>query len=114
MKRTTICNDGKQRTFSYEGAYYTLENINKEEIFDGFEDCNACVLYTTIKHDKGWREAVIYGTPRIEDYDNGLVGYQNYNFFKDIEEAKKDFENRKKLSTKVGTIGYCDILLIIK
>lgn len=114
MLRTTICNDGKKRTFSFVGDYYTPENVNEKELFANFEDCKACIAYTTIKDDMGWREVNVYGTPTIEKYNNGPKGYQNYCFFRDIEEATRDFEARKKLSPKVGTIAYCDVFLFIK
>ena len=44
-------------------------------------------------------------------YDNGLVGYQNFNFLDYKETAETLYNHLKKLSPKVGTIGYADVFL---
>ena len=107
-KRTSICNDGKKRTFSCEEPYYTIDNVDKEDVFSGFPKAKACVSYTEVKYDTG-----IDGET-FAHYNNGLVGYQNFNFFNTLEEAEKDCKKRKKLTPKIGTEGYCDVFLIVK
>ncbi len=109
--RTTKTTEGKKVTFQVHDDYYLGEG-DKSQLFKGFEECKYLVLYTTIKHDKGYREVNRWGTPTLEDYDNGWVGYQHGLFFTTLEEAQKDFEDRKMLTPKVGEIGYADIMLV--
>lgn len=118
MTRTATCTDGKQRTFKYDGDDYLIpyavtENA-KRELFKGFPRMKACVLYTKIVIDSGFRSEMSYGSPCLVSYNNGQVGYQNGQFFATIEEAKRDYEARKQLSAKIGVVGYCDVQLIIK
>ncbi len=110
----TTTTQGKKISFKADGVYYTKEN--KDELFDGEfnQGCKYCVAYTTIKHDKGWRTENKFGTPSIVNYDNGIVGYQNFNFFEDKEAAEALYNDFKKLSPKVGTIGYADVFLFEK
>lgn len=107
----TTTTQGKKISFKVDGVYYTKEN--KDELFDGEfnQDHKYCVAYTTIKHDKGWKEENKFGTPSIVQYDNGLVGYQNFNFLDYKETAEALYNHLKKLSPKVGTIGYADVFL---
>ncbi len=110
----TTTTQGNKISFKVDGIYYTKEN--KDELFDGEfnQDCKYCVTYTTIKHDKGWKEENKFGTPSIVQYDNGLVGYQNFNFLDYKETAEALYNHLKKLSPKVGTIGYADVFLFKK
>ena len=112
IKTTTT--QGKKISFKVDGDYYT--NENKNELFDDdfVKDHKYCVAYTTIKHDKGWKEENRWGTPSIVEYDNGIVGYQNFDFLEHKEEAETLYNQRKKLSPKVGTIGYADVFLFEK
>lgn len=110
----TTTTQGKKISFKVDGDYYT--NANKNELFEGdfvdfVHDFNYCVAYTTIKHDKGWKEENRWGTPSIVEYDNGIVGYQNFNFFRYKETAEIYYNRLKQLSPKVGTIGYADVFL---
>ena len=110
----TTTTQGKKISFKVDGVYYTKEN--KDELFDGEfnQGCNYCVAYTTIKHDRGWKGVNIWGTPSIVNYDNGIVGYQNFDFFEDKETAEDLYNQCKKLSPKVGVIGYADVFLFVK
>jgi len=110
----TTTTQGNKISFKVDGVYYTKEN--KDELFDGEfnQGCKYCVAYTTIKHDKGWKEENKFGTPSIVQYDNGLVGYQNFEFFGYKETAETYYNNRKMLSPKIGTIGYADVFLFEK
>lgn len=110
----TTTTQGRKISFKVDGVYYTKEN--KDGLFDeGFaKDNKYCVAYTTIKHDKGWKEENMWGTPSIVNYDNGKVGYQNFNFFEHKETAEACYNDLKKLSPKVGVIGYADVFLFEK
>lgn len=110
----TTTTQGKKISFKADGVYYTKEN--KDELFDGEfnQGCKYCVAYTTIKHDRGWKDVVIWGSHTIVNYDNGIVGYQNFVFLEHKEEAETLYNQRKKLSPKVGTIGYADVFLFEK
>ncbi len=110
----TTTTQGKKVSFKVDGVYYT--NENKDELFNEefAQDNKYCVAYTTIKHDKGWKEENLWGTPSIVKYDNGIVGYQNFNFFYYKETAETYYNHLKKLSPKVGTIGYADVFLFEK
>ena len=115
-KRTTKTTDGKNITFSYDGKYYLYNLINSngiQEVFKGWEKFSACVIYTRVIHDVIDVIEMNYGVPMNVCEDNGLVGYQNFNFFKTIDEAKEDFKLRCKLSPKVGVIGYADVFMVI-
>ena len=117
MTRTATCTDGRTRTFTYNGEYlipYAVTEKDKQELFKGFPHTKACVLYTEIVEDRGSRFEMSWGVPKLVDYNNGQVGYQNGQFFSTIEEAERDYEARKRLSAKIGTIGYCDVQLILK
>lgn len=109
--RTTTTTDGKRTSFSYDGEYYLPDSKNLQEVFNGFDKCSACVAYTTINGE--YEEEMHYGYPSVDRKYKGLVGYQNFNFFKTIEEAKEDYANRKRLSTKVGIDGYADVFMVI-
>ena len=110
--RKTITTECKEIKFQYDGDYY-VNGLDKSIAFQGYyKDFKYCVCYTKIVHDKGLRSGMSFGSPCIEHYDNGLVGYQNFNFFNDETDAKEDFKLRKKLTTKVGVIGYADVFLI--
>jgi hypothetical protein len=110
----TITTQGKKISFKVDGVYYT--KVNKDELFGGEfnQGCKYCVAYTTIKHDEGWRTENRFGAPSIERYDNGIVGYQNFNFFEDKETAVTNYNDLKKLSPKIGVIGYADVFLFEK
>lgn len=110
----TTTTQGKKISFKVDGVYYTKEN--KDELFDEefVKDTKYCVAYTTIKHDRGWKEENMWGTPSIVNYDNGIVGYQNFNFFSYKETAEMYYNRLKQLSPKVGVIGYADVFLFEK
>ena len=118
MKRTATCTDGKTRTFTYNGGTYYIpygiSDEDKKELFKDFPNAKACVLYTEIVVDRVSRSEMRYGSPCLIEYNNGQVGYQNGQFFATIKEAERDYEARKRLSAKVGTIGYCDVQLVLK
>ena len=117
MIRKATCTDGITRTFTYNGEYlipYAITEKDKRELFKGFPRMKACVLYTKIVVDRGSRVEMSYGSPCLVSYNNGQVGYQNGQFFATIEEAERDYEARKRLSAKIGVVGYCDVQLVLK
>lgn len=106
---------GKKYTFNTSGEYFKpLSSSSIKKIFEG-KDSNyaAAILYTKLKHDAGYREENRFGTPSIERYDNGIVGYQCINYYTSLAQAKKEFEGYSQLSPKVGTIAYVDTWLAI-
>lgn len=113
--RTIITTQGKSITFKLADKLYYTPSVSKAIIFDdNFKNYKYCVAYTKIKRDCGYRDVIRWGTPSLEYYDNGNIGYQCFNYFNDINEATKDFKGRKKLSPKsfTNTIGYGDVFLI--
>ena len=109
--RTTKTTEGEKVTFQIHDDYYLGEG-DKSQLFKGYEQFKYLVLYTTIKHDTGLKDVERWGTPTVEHYDNGWIGYQNGMFFTTLEEARKDFEGRKRLTSKVGVVGYADVMLV--
>lgn len=104
--RTTTTTEGKRVSFKYDGTYYLPTSD-----FSDFKDITTSpflVAYTTVKGDRGTRIVGNY----IEEYDNGLVGYQNFQCFDTLDEANKDFELKKKLTPKLGVYAYCDVFII--
>ena len=82
--------------------------VNDADVFDGFgDDIVAVVLYTKVQHDKGYDS-------NLSPYDNGLVGYQCMNAFKTIEEAEKDYKDRKRLTPKYGVEAYADVFMFTR
>lgn len=112
--REAYCTDGKTRKFRVHDDYKTLDDPNKQEWFKIYPNSKACVLYTKVKADSGHIVGeTAWGTPYIEPYDNGLIGYQGGHYFDTIEEAEKQFEMAKGLSPKVGTLAYADVFMVI-
>ena len=109
---TTTTTTGKKITFKVNGEYYRPENFSSHisDIFEEFKNMRYCVLYTKIVHDRGYREISSFGSPSLENYDNGLVGYQNGQFFKDEAEAKDDYAKRQKLTGY--DCDYADVFLV--
>ena len=113
--RNSVSTQGKRVEFKVDEDYYTLENGDKSLVFDGsFVKAKYCVAYTKVKRDCGTRIETWYGVPTWVPYDNGMIGYQCFNFFDNEEEARKDFEDRKKLTPKTftNTFAYADVYLI--
>ena len=105
---------GKKHSFKTNGEYFPPLSKNTKNIFEGDKSkFAAAILYTKLVKDAGYREVNRWGSPCIEWYDNGIVGYQCINYYKTIEEAKKEYEGYRQLSPKVGTIAYVDIWLAI-
>lgn len=106
-------NKGKSHTFNTSGEYFKPLSSTKK-IFEG-ENPNyvAAILYTKLQHDRGYREENRWGSPSIEKYDNGVVGYQCINYYTSLAQAKKEFKAYSQLSPKVGTIAYVDIWLAV-
>ena len=102
MVRTSTTTQGKRVTFNVD-EHYCLENDNPEKIFNEvffgmFSKMPFALGYTKVVHDKGYREEMRFGSPSIEHYDNGLVGYQNFSFYGSEEEVLLEFANKSKLS----------------
>ena len=103
--------DGKTYTFRVDLPYHTEDSYDAEEIFKGWAQKYA-VLYTEIKEDKGEELVERWGLPRLEKYDNGLVGYQQGQLFDTYDEMMRDFKIRQKLVPKVGDVAYCDVFCV--
>ena len=116
MVRSTITTQGKTVSFSVDLHYYLpLPNADKSTIFNGhFKDSKFCVAYTKVVHDCGYHDVMRWGTPSLEHYDNGNVGYQCFNYFNNEDDALEDYNARKKLTRKdfTKTIAYADVFLI--
>jgi len=117
--RTTKATDGYRYTFKVdEKQYYLPENGNKSAlpISDDFrkKGLKFVVCRTNIVRDKGGRFENVFGRPRWVEYDNGLIGFQNYDFFKDRKEA----ENLALIYSEIKpeqfkyTIAYTDIFVV--
>ena len=112
--RHTITTEGKQISFTIDKDYYVIGG-NKKNVFDGsFRNMPYCVAYTSVYRDRGHRMENRWGTPAWVEYDNGIFGGQNFNFFKDKNEAIEDFKNRQKLTPKCfkSTFAYADVFFI--
>jgi hypothetical protein len=116
MKRTTKTTQGKSVTFEIDEYYITDESSAErkhEIVFDGvFANMPYCVAYTKVKHDKGANMGMLYGTPAMIPYDNGLVGYQCFDFYLEESEAKAMFASCSNLGDKYDGTVYCDVMVI--
>lgn len=68
----------------------------------------AAVVYTEVKRDTGTRIIDPSGIPNLEEYDNGLVGYQHIDYFKTSAEAEKQLWLKKRVSNKF----YVDMFMV--
>ena len=104
---------GKVFTFKTEGEYFK-PLLSTKAIFEGNDSkYAAAILYTKLKQDIGCHIVNRWGSDCIENYDNGVVGYQCINYYTTLKEAKEEFEGYSRLSPKVGTIAYVDIWLAV-
>ena len=108
--RIGIGTDGKSHSFKVNDKYYPPYS-NTNGLFSKFKKCACCVLYTELKDDYG--EVENPAIPCLIPYNNGVVGYQSYNFYDTIEEGKEELKKYSKLSPKMGTIAYVDVWLAI-
>lgn len=112
MVRKTITTKGKQISFVYSGRYVTPENYNADVcdfLFNGMSpDVIYCVAYTTIKDD------IRLNSITLERERYGVVGYQNFSFFTNEDDAKRDYDNSSKLTSKLGILAYADVFLFKK
>ena len=111
--RIGIGTDGKKYEFQTEGEYYPPNSDANELFKPDFTKFACCVLYTKLRRDDGYKDGMRWGSPSWEYYDNGVVGYQNGQFYETIEEGKQHLENYSQLSPKIGTIAYVDVWLAI-
>ena len=111
--RVTKSTENKKIAFSYEGDYY-FPGTDKKEFFKNKFSKNSpyIVAYTTVITDCGTKEETSFGIPCLVKYDNGYIGCQSFQAFNNAEEARKDYELKKKLTAKPGIKAYCDVFLI--
>jgi hypothetical protein len=112
--RTTTSTDGKRISFKVDDRYY-MPGGDKSLVFDGsFKDAKYCVCYTSVWRDKGHRMESRWGSPAWVEYDNGVFGGQNFNYFSSREEAMQDFSGRQKLTPKSfkNTFAYADVFFV--
>ncbi len=118
QERTTISTEGKKITFKCNSGTYFVPPFTDEDkdfILKEFDGTHPfAIIYTEVMEDRGFVETTSFGTPIIERYNNDPVGWQNIKLYDTEEEARKELAFLQKLTPKVGTIGYCDILLISK
>lgn len=109
-KRHSITTQGKQITFNIDKHYYVIgdsdERVMNEVFWGDMKDMPYAVAYTKVMYDKG------YNSITLERYDNGYVGYQNFNYHKTKDEAVKDYEFRSKLSDDFPNGKYADVFII--
>lgn len=108
--RTGYDYKGRMHTFKTDGEYFK-PYCDTNPIFDDNSIYVAAILYTKVVEDKGWKIEPRFGTDQIVSYDNGLVGYQCINYYRSLEEAKKQFKWYGQLSPKVGVVAYVDAWL---
>ena len=112
--RETTSTEGKRVSFKIDETYYTPGH-DKSLVFNGsFKNFKYCVCYTNVYRDRGHRFENRWGSPAWVEYDNGVFGGQNRNYFNDSEEAIKDFKNRQKLTPKQfkSTFAYADVFFV--
>lgn len=112
--RQTISTEGRRITFKVDKNYYTPER-DKALVFTGtFKNAKFCVCYTNVYRDRGHRMENRWGTPAWVEYDNGVLGGQNCNYFDNRGEAMQDFKNRQKLTPKCfkSTFSYADVFFV--
>ena len=116
--RTAIATNGKKYTFKVDKNYYTPEKGNKANVFDiGFEEFKHkkyAVAFTLVTIDKGERCENYFGVPRCVAYNNGWVGYQEFDYFDTKEEAECYVETRKQIVGKTcdDISTFADIFLV--
>ncbi len=119
MVRTTITTQGKKIKFNVD-EHYCLKNDDPEKIYNEvFADFSPTIpfalAYTKVVHDTGYHQEMRWGSPSIERYDNGLVGYQNFFFYNNEEEVLSEFAIRSKLSDvtfgNTVTKSYADVII---
>jgi hypothetical protein len=112
--RHSTSTEGKHLSFKIDEDYY-IPGHDKALIFNGiFENIKYCVCYTSVYRDRGHRMENRWGSPAWVEYDNGVFGGQNCNYFSNKEEAIKDFKNRQKLTPKCfkSTFAYTDVFFV--
>lgn len=107
--RTGYDYKGKMHTFKTDGEYFK-PYCNANSIFDDNSIYVAAILYTKVVEDKGWKIEPRFGTDQIVSYDNGLVGYQCINYYRSLEEAKKQFKWYGQLSPQSRGRSLCRCL----
>lgn len=114
VERKIITTEGKQISFFIDDNYYT-HGKDLSLVFNGcFSKSKYCVLYTGIYRDKGLKWVDTFGVPALEEYDNGVIGGQNFNFYDNKEEALRDYKMRQKLTPKPfkSVFAYADVMLV--
>ena len=118
QQRTTTSTEGKNISFTCnKGRYFVppFTDEDKDFILKAFDETHPfAIVYTEVMEDRGFVETTSFGTPTIERYNNGPVGWQNIRLYDTEEEAIKELAFLQKLTPKVCTIGYCDIFLVRK
>lgn len=118
QQRTTKGTEGKNITFTCNKGWYFIPPFTDEDkdfILKAFDKEHPfAIVYTEVMEDRGFVETTSFGTPTIERYNNGPVGWQNIRLYDTEEEARKELAFIQKLTPKVCTIGYCDVFLVSK
>ena len=110
--RQSFTTQGKRISFKVDNNYYVIGD-DKKKVFEGFfKNHKYAVAYTKVKTDYGTRYENRFGVPTSVRYNNGLVGYQCFNYFNDMAEAMRDFDDRKKLTPKYMGGDYTDVFFI--
>lgn len=114
--RSTTSTEGKNIAFTCNKGWYFVPPFTDEDkdfILKAFDETHPfAIVYTEVMEDRGFVETTSFGTPIIERYNNGPVGWQNIKLYDTEEEARKELAFLQKLTPKVGTIGYCDVFLV--
>ena len=111
-KRKAVTTTHKAIVFDVDDNYYVIGDSIDKVFCGGFANYKYAVAYTGVKRDCGTKVGSRFGCPTLVRYDNGVVGYQNFTYFNDKEEALKDFEMRGKLTPKFLGGEYTDVFFI--
>lgn len=72
-----------------------------KNIFEGTDKkLQYAVVYDQLVRDSGWRIGTRYGSPSIDRYDNGIVAYQQMDFFTTRSEANRRSVELLKITNK--------------
>ena len=114
--RTTKTTQGKRISFKVYNHYYVIGDSQEKalkEVFTGiFDKMPYCVACTKVVYDKGYKDGMLWGRPAMIPYDNGYVGYQNFSFYANKENAVEDYKFKSKLSDDYPDGYYADVILI--
>ena len=113
-KRKSLTTTHKIISFNVDDNYYVIGD-NLDKVFWGaFSNYKYAVAYTEVRRDCGTKVGNRFGAPAFIPYDNGLVGYQNFTYFDNKDEALEHFKSSCKLTPKYLGGEYTDVFFITR